>query len=75
MSTPKVTASRIHILAVTPGIDPAQPILLTVSFEYEGQRVLAVRGMSLTEAGNLQAQLNWSTMDWLETRKEGGTVQ
>ena len=70
-----IIGSKVDVLAVTPGITPEQPILLTVGFQYEGKRVVVVKGLSLTEADALGAQLNWSIMDWTETRREGGQVQ
>ena len=70
----EVIGAKIDILGITPGITAEQPILLTVGFEYNGKRVVAVKGLSLTQADNLQAQLGWSIMDWTETKKEG-TVQ
>lgn len=71
----KITGSQIDILGVTPGITPEQPILLTVGFRLpDGRRVLAVKGLSLSQADSLQAQLGWSIMDWAEQKKEG-TVQ
>ena len=71
---PEIIGARIDILGITPGT-AENPILLTVSFHTpDGKRVVAVKGMSLAQADNLQAQLGWSIMDWTETHKEGGVA-